>query len=77
MLYVRSSMHIIFYFAFLVDPRNFYTTQGPMERVGDFVIFIFGFSQIFKIGSFDFIYFIFNYFYYKNYERGNKMTFPK
>ena len=47
-----------------------------MERVGDFVICIFEFSQILRIGPFDFIYFIINYFYYKN-MRGNKMTFPK
>ena len=66
MLYIRSSLHIIFYFCILVDPRKFYATEGPMERVGDFIIFIFEFSQILKIGSFDFIYFIFNYFYYKN-----------
>ena len=72
MLYIRSSMHIIFYFCILVDPRKFYATQGPMERVGDFVIFIFEFSQILRIGSFDFIYFIINYFYYKNMREGIK-----
>ena len=32
----------------------------------DFVIFIFEFSQILRIGSFDFNYFIINFFYYKN-----------
>ena len=71
MLYTRSSLHIIFY-CILVDHRKFYATQGPSERVGDFVIFIFEFSQILKIGSFDFIYFIFNYFYYKNMREGIK-----
>ena len=49
-----------------------YATQWPTERVGDFVIFIFEFSQILKIGLFDFIYFIFNYFYYKNMREGIK-----
>ena len=70
--------HCISYFiAFWLDPRNFTQLKDPQEIVGNFVIFIFEFSQILKIGSFDFIYFIFNYFYYKNYDRGNKMTFPK
>ena len=64
-------LHIIFH-CILVDPRKLYATQGPSERVGDFVIFIFEFSQILKIGSFDFIYFIFNYFYYKNMREGIK-----
>ena len=71
MLYIRSSLHIIFY-CILVDPRKFYATQGTLEKVGDFVIFIFEFSQILKIESFDFIYFIFNYFYYKNLREGIK-----
>ena len=31
-----------------------------------FVGFLFEFSQILRIGSFDFIYFIIDYFYYKN-----------
>ena len=57
---------------YTLDPRKFYATQGPSERVGDFVIFIFDLSQILKIGSFDFIYFIFNYFYYKNMREGIK-----
>ena len=67
----RSLLHIIFN-AFCLDPRKFYATQGPTERVGDFVIFIFEFSQILKIGSFDFIYFIFNYFNHKNMREGIK-----
>ena len=37
------------------DPRKFHATQGPSERVGSFIIFIFGISQILKIGSFGFI----------------------
>ena len=44
---------ISYFFCFWFDPRNFYATQGPTERVGDFIIFIFEFSQILKIGSFD------------------------
>ena len=71
----HHAYHILF--CILVDPRNLYATQGPTERVGKFFIFIFEFSQILRIGSFDFIYFIINYFYYQKYERGNKMTFPK
>ena len=49
MLYTRSSLHIIFYCILLI--QKFHTTQGPSERVGDFVIFIFEFSQILKRGS--------------------------
>ena len=71
MLYTRSSLHIIFY-CILADPRKYCATQGPSKRVGHFIIFIFEFSQILKIGSFDFIYFIFAYFYYKNMREGIK-----
>ena len=47
--------HCISYFiTFWFDPRN--STQLK-ERVGDFVIFIFEFSQILKRGSFGFNYF--------------------
>ena len=64
--------HCISYFIAFGLIQKFYATQGPSERVGDFIIFIFEFSQILKIGSFDFIYFIFNYFYYKNMREGIK-----
>ena len=57
--------HCISYFIAFGLIQKFYATQGPTERVGDFIIFIFEFSQILKIGSFDFIYFIFNYFNHK------------
>ena len=61
--------HCIAYFiAFWQIVEILSSSRTPGERVGDFVIFIFGFSQILKIGSFDFIYFIFNYFYYKKRE---------
>ena len=56
--------HAYHIFLLLVDASKSYATQGPSERVGDFNIFIFEVSQILKIGSFDFIYFIFKYFYH-------------
>ena len=64
--------HCISYFIAFGLIQKFYATQGPTERVGDFVIFIFEFSQILKTGSFGFIYFIFNYFCYKNMRAGIK-----
>ena len=70
MLYTRSSLHIIFIAFWLI--LEIFATQGPSKRVGDFVIFIFELSQILKIGSFDFIYFIFSYLYYKNMREGIK-----
>ena len=66
--------HCISHFiAFWLDPTNSLQLKDPQERVGDFVIFKFGFSQILKIGSFDFIYFIFNYSNYKNMREGIKL----
>src|SRR3954465_8760973 len=55
----HHAYHIFLHFC---RSEKFHATQGPSERVGDFVIFIFEFSQILKRGSYDFIYFIFNYF---------------
>ena len=58
--------HCISYFiAFLVDPINSKATQGPTERVGDFVIFIFEFSQIWKEDHLVLIIFLFKYFLYE------------
>ena len=69
----HHACHIFLHFA---RSQKFHATQGPTERVGDFVIFIFQFSQILKRGSFDLFYFIFNYFSnIKNNEIGNNMTF--
>ena len=48
----HHAYHIFLAFS---DPRKFHATQGPSERVGSFIIFIFGISQILKIGSFGFI----------------------
>ena len=70
--YTLDHQCISYLFSFGFDPRNFYATQGPTERVGKFFIFIFEFSQILRIGSFDFYYFITNYFYYKNMREGIK-----
>ena len=64
--------HCISYLLHFGWSKKFFATQGPSERVGDFVIFRFEFSQILRIGSFDFNYFIINYFYYKNMREGIK-----
>ena len=64
--YTLDHQCISYFICILVDPRNSTQLNDPTERVGDFVIFTFEFSQILGIGSFDFIYFINNNFYYKN-----------
>ena len=58
--------HCISYFiAFWFDPRNSTQLKDPRRELGISLFSYLSFSQILKIGSFDFIYFIFNYFYYK------------
>ena len=71
MLYIRSSLYIIF-ICILVDPRNSTQLKDPRRELRISLFFIFEFSQILKIGSFHFTYFIFNYFYYKNMREGIK-----
>ena len=69
--------HCISYFiAFLVDPRNSTQLKDPRRELGISLFSYLSFLKNLKIGSFDFIYFIFNYFYYKN-MRGDNMTSPK
>ena len=43
----KQAIVILFYYI-LVDPRKFYATQGPTERVGDFIIFVFEFFSDFE-----------------------------
>ena len=65
--------HCISYFLdFLVDPRNSTQLKDPRRELGISLFSYLSFSQILKIGSFDFTYFIFNYFYYKNMREGIK-----
>ena len=65
--------HCISYFiAFWFDPRNSTQLKDPRRELGISLFSYLGFSQILKIGSFDFIYFIFNYFNNKNKREGIK-----
>ena len=66
----HHAYHILF--CILSDPRNSTQLKDPRRELGISLFSYLGFSQILKIGSFDFIYFIFNYFYYKNMREGIK-----
>ena len=70
--YTLDDICISYFIAFWLDPRNSTQLKDPRRELGISLFFIFELSQILKIGSFDFIYFIFNYFYYKNMREGIK-----
>ena len=59
--------HCISYFiAFWLDPRNSTQLKDPRRELGISLFLYSSFSRILKRGSFDFYYFLFEYFFYKN-----------
>ena len=65
--------HCISYFiAFWLDPKNYTQLKEPRRELGISLFSYLSFSQILKIGSFDFNYFIFNNINYKNMREGIK-----
>ena len=70
-------MHIIFFLHF-GRSEKFHATQGPSERVGDFVIFIFeSFLKFWKEDHLIYLFHLQLFFQYQNMREGNNMTFPK
>ena len=63
--------HCISYFIAFGLIQKFYATQDPRRKLEISLFLYLGFSQILKIGSFDFIYSILNYFN-KNMREGIK-----
>ena len=57
---------ISYFIAFWLDPRNSTQLKDPRRELGISLFSYLSFSQILKRGSFDFNYFIFKYFFYKN-----------
>ena len=65
--------HCISYFiAFWLDPRNSTQLEDPRRELGISLFSYLSFSQILKIGSFDFNYFIFYYFNINDLREGIK-----
>ena len=65
MLYIRSSLHIIFCCIWL-DPTNSTQLKDPRRELGIPLFSYLSFPEILKRGSFDFNYFLFEYFFYEN-----------
>ena len=61
-----------FNFCILVDPRNSTQLKDPRRELGLSLVSYLSLSQILKRGSFDFNYFLFEYFYYENKREGIK-----
>ena len=65
--------HCISYFiAFWLDPRNSTQLKDLRRELGISLFSYLSFSQILKRGSFDFNYFLFEYFFYENKREGIK-----
>ena len=76
MLYIRSSMHIIFYFAFWLILEILRNSMTHGESWGFHYFHIWVFSN-FENRIIWFYLFYHQLFPLQKYERGNKMTFPK
>jgi hypothetical protein len=57
---------ISFFFAFWFDPTNSTQLKDPRRELGISLFSYSSFSRMLKRGSFDFNYFLFEYFFYKN-----------
>ena len=73
--YTLDHQCISYFIAFLFDPRNSTQLKDPRRVLGISLFSYLSFRKFLKIGSFDFIYVIFNYFYYKNKREGIKWLF--
>ena len=64
--YTLDHLCISYFIEFWLDPRNSTQLKDPRRELGISLFSYLSFSQICKRGSFDFNYFIFNYFLHKN-----------